>query len=140
MSGRLCRDGESSSDHSQTSAASRAEATSGPELLLSPLSVCSEEPRSPVHLVYHPHDCSAVCVQQPTHADRFLGRNPLRVPMLCQFQRHCDPRSDSDGPDTAVLYTAPCGRSLRSLEEVSLYIKSRDVAHSAHSVNAQLNR
>ncbi|XP_059409412.1 histone-lysine N-methyltransferase SETDB2 isoform X2 [Carassius carassius] len=115
---RLCRDGESSSDQSQTSAASRA------ELLLSPLSFCSEEPRSPVHLVYHPHDCSAACVPQlPAHADRFLGHNPLRAPMLCQFQRHCD---ESDASDSSVLYKAPCGRSLRSLEEVLQFLLQSD--------------
>ncbi|XP_016349647.1 histone-lysine N-methyltransferase SETDB2 isoform X1 [Sinocyclocheilus anshuiensis] len=104
---RLCRDRESSSDHSQTSAAS----------------FCSEEPRSPVHLVYHPHDCSAACVPQlPAHADRFLGHSPLRAPMLCQFQRHCDPHDDSDAQDTGVLYKAPCGRSLHSLEEVLQFL------------------
>ncbi|XP_052401686.1 histone-lysine N-methyltransferase SETDB2 [Carassius gibelio] len=111
---RLCRDGESSSDQSQTSAAGRG------ELLLSPLSFCSEEPRSPVQLVYHPHDCSAACVPQlPAHADRFLGHNPLRAPMLCQFQRHSD---QSDARDASVLYKAPCGRSLRSLEEVLQFL------------------
>uniref|UniRef100_A0A8C2KLH5 Histone-lysine N-methyltransferase SETDB2 n=1 Tax=Cyprinus carpio TaxID=7962 RepID=A0A8C2KLH5_CYPCA len=115
---RLCRDGESSSDHSQTSAASRA------ELLLSPLSFCSEEPRSPVHLVYHPHGCSAACVPQLlSHADRLMGHNPLRAPMLCQFQRHCE---DSDAQDTGVLYKAPCGRSLRSLEEVLQFLLQTD--------------
>ncbi|XP_058629278.1 histone-lysine N-methyltransferase SETDB2 [Onychostoma macrolepis] len=123
---RLCRDGELSSDHSQMSAASRGEAVSGSEPLLSPLSFCSEEPRSPVQLVYHPHDCSTACVPLPAHADRFLGRNPLRVPMLCQFQRHCEPRDDSDSQDTSVLYTAPCGRSLCSLEEVLQFLLLSD--------------
>ncbi|XP_073698317.1 histone-lysine N-methyltransferase SETDB2 [Garra rufa] len=131
---RLYRDAESSSDHSQTSLAGRAEAVSVPELLLSPLSFCSEEPKSPVALVYRPHDCNPACVPQlPAHADRFLGQNPLHVPMLCQFQRHCacvrpggDPDEESDRPEADVLYKAPCGRSLRSTEEVLQFLLQSD--------------
>ncbi|XP_043103993.1 histone-lysine N-methyltransferase SETDB2 isoform X2 [Puntigrus tetrazona] len=125
-SSRLCRDGESSSDHSQTSAAGRA------ELLRSPLSFCSEEPRSPVHLVYHPHDCSCACVPRlADHADRFLGHNPLRAPMLCCFQRHCEP----DASDAAVLYKAPCGRSLRSLDEVLEFLLQSESLGVLHPDN-----
>ncbi|KAI2668848.1 Histone-lysine N-methyltransferase SETDB2 [Labeo rohita] len=126
---RLCRDVESSSDHSQTSLAGRAEAVGVPELLLSPLSFCSEEPKSPVQLVYRPHDCSAACVPTlPAHADRFLGHNPLRVPMLCQFQRQCTCARDDecDALDADVLYKAPCGRSLCSMEEVLHFLLRSD--------------
>lgn len=124
---RLCRDVESGSDHSQMSSASRT----GPDLppLLSPLSLCSEEPRSPVSLVYQPHDCSLACVPAlPAHADRFLGHNPLRVPMLCQFQRHCARvRAEPDEcEDADVLYKAPCGRSLRSIEDVLQFLHESD--------------
>lgn len=129
MCDRLCRDVESSSDHSQTSLAGRAEAVGVPELLLSPLSFCSEEPKSPVQLVYRPHDCSAACVPMlPAHADSFLGHNPLRVPMLCQFQRQCTCVRDDecDALDADVLYKAPCGRSLRSMEDVLHFLLQSD--------------
>ncbi|XP_051743305.1 histone-lysine N-methyltransferase SETDB2 isoform X1 [Ctenopharyngodon idella] len=134
-SSRLSRDVESSSDYSQMSSASRNDGVSGqdPTLLLSPLSFCSEEPRSPVPLVYQPHDCSPACVPQlPAHADRFLGHNPLRVPMLCQFQRHCvrvraasgEQEDECDAQD--VIYKAPCGRGLRSMEEVLQFLLQSD--------------
>ncbi|XP_051982397.1 histone-lysine N-methyltransferase SETDB2 [Xyrauchen texanus] len=120
---------EWSSDYSQMSSAGRPEAVCSydPSALLSPLSFCSEEPKSPATLLYQPHDCSPACVPRlPAHADRFLGHNPLRVPMLCQFQRQCarirvsaelndHPSECQDGD---VLYKAPCGRSLRSTEDV----------------------
>ncbi|KAL1282934.1 hypothetical protein QQF64_001737 [Cirrhinus molitorella] len=130
---RLCGDVESSSDHSQMSLACRVEAVSVPELR-SPLSYCSEEPKSPVQVIYRPHDCAAACVPHLlAHADRFLGQNPLRVPMLCHFQRHCacarsaaDPDAECDASDAEVLYTAPCGRSMRSMEEVLHFLLQSD--------------
>lgn len=117
------------------SSASRNDGVSGqdPTLLLSPLSFCSEDPRSPVPLVYHPHDCGPACVPPlPAHADRFLGHNPLRVPMLCQFQRHCarvragagEQEDECDAQD--VIYKAPCGRGLRSMEEVLQFLLQSD--------------
>ncbi|KAG1939284.1 histone-lysine N-methyltransferase SETDB2 isoform X2 [Pimephales promelas] len=139
---RLSRDAESGSDHSQLSSASRT----GPDLplLLSPLSLCSEEARSPAPLVYHPHDCSPACVPAlPAHADRFLGHNPLRVPMLCQFQRHCARvQAEDECEDADVLYKAPCGRSLRSIEEVLQFLCESDtqgvLQPSNFSFNAQI--
>ncbi|KAK7166859.1 hypothetical protein R3I93_006592 [Phoxinus phoxinus] len=140
---RLSRDVESGSDYSQMSSASRT----GPDLplLLSPLSLCSEEPRSPAPLVYQPHDCSPLCVPAlPAHADRFLGHNPLRVPMLCQFQRHCARvRAEPDEcEDADVLYKAPCGRSLRLMEEVLQFLRESDTLGvlqlSNFSFNAQI--
>lgn len=152
-SSRLSRDVESSSDYSQMSSASRTDGVSGQDqtLLLSPLSLCSEDPRSPVQLVYQPHDCSSVCVPQlPAHADLFLGHNPLRVPMLCHFQRQCarvragggEQEDESDAQDADVLYKAPCGRSLRSMEEVLQFLLQSDtlgvLQPSNFSFNAQI--
>lgn len=119
------------------SSVSRFDGVSGqdPTLLLSPVSLCSEEPRSPVHLVYEPHDCSPACVPQlPAHADPFLGHNPLRVPMLCRFQRHCavvraaggEQEEERDAQDADVIYKAPCGRGLRSMEEVLHFLLQTD--------------
>ncbi|XP_077094229.1 histone-lysine N-methyltransferase SETDB2 isoform X2 [Siphateles boraxobius] len=135
---RLSRDVESGSDYSQMSSASRI----GLDLpqLLSPLSLCSEE--SPVPLVYQPHDCSPVCVPAlPADADRFLGHNPLRVPMLCQFQRHCAwVRAEQDTcEDADVLYKAPCGRSLRSIDEVLKFLHESDTLGVLQPSNFSFN-
>lgn len=93
---------------------------------MSPLSVCSEDPGSPVPLNYQPHDCSPACVPLlRAHADNFLGHNPFRVPMLCQFQRHCvriHPFTDQE-EESEVFYCAPCGRSLHSMEEVFCFLR-----------------
>ncbi|XP_067298997.1 histone-lysine N-methyltransferase SETDB2 [Pseudorasbora parva] len=138
---RLSRDVESSSDYSQMSSASRTDLN----LLLSPLSLCSEEARSPLQLLYQPHDCSLACVPNlPAHADLFLGQNPLRVPMLCHFQRHCarvraggEPEDESEDAD--VLYKAPCGRSLRSMEEVLHFLQESDTLGVLQPSNFSFN-
>ncbi|XP_056629057.1 histone-lysine N-methyltransferase SETDB2 isoform X3 [Triplophysa dalaica] len=129
---RRSKDTETSSDYSQMSSASRNEALCSHDLtaLMSPLSVCSEDPDSPVPLDFQPHDCSPACVPLLlAHADHFLGHNPFRVPMLCQFQRHCvriHPSTELEEEMLEVLYTAPCGRSLHSMEAVLDFLLQSD--------------
>ncbi|XP_076159016.1 histone-lysine N-methyltransferase SETDB2 [Alosa pseudoharengus] len=93
--------------------------------------------------VFEPHDCSAACVViLPSHPDHFLGHNPLRAPLLCQFRRHCSSKTrfstaedvpaqitddDEDGDNEEVFYNAPCGRELRGFEEVLNYLRQTQV-------------
>ncbi|XP_030634846.1 histone-lysine N-methyltransferase SETDB2 [Chanos chanos] len=91
---------------------------------------------SPNERSYQEHNCSSACLSDlPPHADYFLGHNPLRVPMLCHFQRCCTKLRPSskqelvaqvevpDCLEADILYRAPCGRSLHCLEEVLSYLR-----------------
>lgn len=130
---RHSKDAETSSDYSQMSSASRNEAlcSHDPTALMSPVSVCSEDPGSPVPLDFQAHDCSPACVPLlRTQADHFLRYNPFRVPMVCQFQRHCvqiHPSTDQEEEEeSTVFYSAPCGRGLHSMEEVLGFLLQSD--------------
>nr|XP_055062295.1 histone-lysine N-methyltransferase SETDB2 [Misgurnus anguillicaudatus] len=132
---RHSNDVDSSSD-SQMSSASRNEAlcSRDPTALMSPLSFSSEDLGSPIPLNYQPHDCGPACVPPlPAHSYHFLGQNPLRVPMLCKFQRHRDlthpsteQEDESDSQDLDVFYKAPCGRSLCSMDDVLHFLLQSD--------------
>lgn len=113
-------------------------------VLLSPPPYSLEDTLNHIHSPqpeFEPHDCSPACIDLlPPHPDHFLGQNPLRVPLLCRFQRHCsgkalysasDDEADMDTRGTEedgrdVFYTAPCGRELKSLEEVLLYLQQTE--------------
>ncbi|XP_010884373.2 histone-lysine N-methyltransferase SETDB2 isoform X1 [Esox lucius] len=88
----------------------------------------------------------------PPSAHHFQGLNPLTIPLLCSFQRQCaaptnlapaaetecdetEPDSNGEGSDPSlgagmdspvgeldVVYKAPCGRSLRTPEEVLCFL------------------
>ncbi|XP_062865460.1 histone-lysine N-methyltransferase SETDB2 isoform X2 [Trichomycterus rosablanca] len=93
-------------------------------------------PVSPVQLSYKQHDCGPACLPQlPLHSDSLLAQNPLRVPLLCHFQRHCAkplkfPDEDSEvpvkEPEMDVLYKSPCGRSLRCMDEVLQFLRQTE--------------
>lgn len=98
--------------------------------LLSPTNLLSDDqlaPVSPVQLSYQQHDCSPACLPHlPSHSDHFLGHNPLRVPLLCHFQRQCAKPlmlSAQEELDSDVLYKAPCGRGLRCMDDVYQFLQ-----------------
>ncbi|XP_076839301.1 histone-lysine N-methyltransferase SETDB2 isoform X2 [Brachyhypopomus gauderio] len=110
-------------------------------VLLSPPNISLDnhvEPLSPVQVSYQQHDCSPVCLSHlPPHADRFLGHNPLRVPLLCHFQRNYakarllveqeeEPKGEEPDPEMTVLYKAPCGRSLRCMANVLQFLQQTE--------------
>ncbi|KAI5090124.1 histone-lysine N-methyltransferase SETDB2, partial [Silurus meridionalis] len=122
---------------SQTSPSGRNDATLSGKLdtydymtLLSPTYLISDDqlaPVSPVQFSYQQHECCPDCMSHlPSHSDHFLGHNPLRVPLLCRFQRHCAKPlafSAQEELDTDVLYKAPCGRGLRCMDEVYQFLR-----------------
>uniref|UniRef100_H3AMT6 Histone-lysine N-methyltransferase SETDB2 n=1 Tax=Latimeria chalumnae TaxID=7897 RepID=H3AMT6_LATCH len=77
------------------------------------------------HLPFQPHTCSKTCLQlRPSSADCFKGKNPLKIPLYCRFQRRHAKRDwqveQLDQID--VNYKAPCGTTLRNFSEVLKYL------------------
>lgn len=114
--------------------------------LLSPATLFPDDqlaPVSPVQLSYQQHDCSPACLSHlPSHSDHFLGHNPLRVPLLCQFQRHCAKLlafSTQEELDSDVLYRAPCGRGLRCMDDVYQFLKQTKSLGILQQVNFSFN-
>ncbi|XP_067896038.1 uncharacterized protein [Heterodontus francisci] len=84
------------------------------------------QPSVPDQVTYHQHKCSGLCIARvtPPTPDHFKGENPLRIPILCQFQRrHGKLHWDTEVFEPPhVSYKAPCGRGLRNFKEVRDYI------------------
>ncbi|XP_048396510.1 histone-lysine N-methyltransferase SETDB2 isoform X1 [Stegostoma tigrinum] len=84
------------------------------------------QPNTPNQLTFQQHQCSSLCIARvtPPAPDHFKGENPLRIPILCQFQRrHGKLHWDTEVVDPPhVTYKAPCGRGLRNFKEVRDYI------------------
>ncbi|XP_070615721.1 histone-lysine N-methyltransferase SETDB2 [Erythrolamprus reginae] len=69
---------------------------------------------------YQDHVCSKKCLSKRPW-DSYKGENPLKLPMLCHFQRwHA--KADSGSKSHDVLYKAPCGKSLRNFKDVQNYL------------------
>ncbi|BFZ05005.1 hypothetical protein BsWGS_08044 [Bradybaena similaris] len=77
----------------------------------------SEVPRKP----FKPHKCGPACLYEINDgSDKFKGRSSLTIPLLYGWERQvCKTR-----PSTKrhIIYRAPCGRRLRSIEEVDQYL------------------
>ncbi|XP_036413036.1 histone-lysine N-methyltransferase SETDB2 isoform X1 [Colossoma macropomum] len=140
------RNPESVSDNSQMSLSNRNDAMLSGKfdqydhvVLLSPSRLSPEDqlaPMSPIQISYQQHDCSAACLPRlPPSVNHFLGHNPLRVPLLCHFQRHCaklrsfaeqeaEPQGEEpDSVEADVLYKAPCGRGLCCMDDVLQFLQ-----------------
>ncbi|XP_026534760.1 histone-lysine N-methyltransferase SETDB2 [Notechis scutatus] len=69
---------------------------------------------------YQDHVCSKKCLSKRPW-DSYKGENPLKLPLLCHFQRwHA--RADSGSKSYDVIYKAPCGKSLRNFKDVQNYL------------------
>ncbi|XP_078264713.1 uncharacterized protein LOC144598444 [Rhinoraja longicauda] len=83
-------------------------------------------PSVPDQLIFHQHKCNTMCIVgvMPPTSDHFKGENPLKIPILCRFQRrHAKLHWDTEVLEPPhVSYKAPCGRSLRNFKEVRNYI------------------
>ncbi|KAJ8004053.1 hypothetical protein DPEC_G00154800 [Dallia pectoralis] len=90
-----------------------------------------------LQLPYKPHVCSQACVTRlPPSVHHLHGLNPLTIPLMCLFQRQCagtltptETEHDSTGEDSddstgelGVVYKTPCGRSLRTPDEVMCFL------------------
>ncbi|XP_058526761.1 histone-lysine N-methyltransferase SETDB2 isoform X2 [Ochotona princeps] len=71
-----------------------------------------------LNLPYQSHHCSGACLMK---LSTFKGENPLQLPIKCHFQRF-HAKTNSRSAVLHVSYKAPCGRSLRNMEEVYRYL------------------
>ncbi|KRT84106.1 SET domain-containing protein [Oryctes borbonicus] len=71
--------------------------------------------------VYTPHSCASKCKEYMyCSLSRLKGYSPLSKPLLCGFYRlmyKCKNKK-------CVLYKAPCGRTLRNMQEVHMYLRT----------------
>uniref|UniRef100_A0A8C3JJI4 Histone-lysine N-methyltransferase SETDB2 n=1 Tax=Calidris pygmaea TaxID=425635 RepID=A0A8C3JJI4_9CHAR len=74
----------------------------------------------PLNLQYKNHKCSSKCLSNRA-AGSFKGENPLKIPILFHFQRR-HAKADCLSKSLDVSYKAPCGRSLRSFQDVQNYL------------------
>ncbi|XP_063173850.1 histone-lysine N-methyltransferase SETDB2 isoform X2 [Candoia aspera] len=69
---------------------------------------------------YQDHICSKECLsKRPWNS--YNGENPLKLPMLCHFQR-LHARADSGSKSHDVIYKTPCGKNLRNIKDVQTYL------------------
>ncbi|KAM6213057.1 histone-lysine N-methyltransferase SETDB2 isoform 2-T2 [Sarcoramphus papa] len=74
----------------------------------------------PLNLQYQNHKCSSACLGNRA-AGSYKGENPLKIPILFHFQRR-HAKADCLSKSLDVNYKAPCGRSLRSFQDVQNYL------------------
>ncbi|KAM9566753.1 histone-lysine N-methyltransferase SETDB2 isoform 1-T1 [Guaruba guarouba] len=74
----------------------------------------------PSNLQYQNHKCSSTCLDNRA-AGFYKGENPLKIPILFHFQRR-HAKADCLSKSLDVNYKAPCGRSLRSFQDVQNYL------------------
>ncbi|NWJ01313.1 SETB2 methyltransferase, partial [Crypturellus undulatus] len=80
----------------------------------------SEIQKLPLKLQYQNHECSSAClVKRPLNS--YKGENPLKIPILFHFQRR-HAKADCLSKSLDVNYRAPCGRSLKSFQDVQRYL------------------
>ncbi|NXR08032.1 SETB2 methyltransferase, partial [Semnornis frantzii] len=75
---------------------------------------------SPLNLKYQNHQCSSACLANRA-VGSFKGENPLNIPILFHFERR-HAKADCLSKSLDVTYRAPCGRSLRSFQDVQNYL------------------
>ncbi|XP_074715800.1 histone-lysine N-methyltransferase SETDB2 isoform X2 [Strix uralensis] len=74
----------------------------------------------PLNPQYQHHKCSSACLANRS-AGFYKGENPLKIPILFHFQRR-HAKADCLSKSLDVNYKAPCGRSLRSFQDVQNYL------------------
>ncbi|KAM9299842.1 histone-lysine N-methyltransferase SETDB2 isoform 2-T2 [Morus bassanus] len=74
----------------------------------------------PLNPQYQNHKCSSACLANRA-VGSYKGENPLKIPILFHFQRR-HAKADCLSKSLDVNYKAPCGRSLRSFQDVQNYL------------------
>ncbi|CAN8196032.1 unnamed protein product [Coccothraustes coccothraustes] len=74
----------------------------------------------PLNVQYQNHKCSSACLANRA-VSSYKGENPLKIPILFDFQRR-HAKADCLSKPLDVNYKAPCGRSLRSFQDVQNYL------------------
>ncbi|XP_072199187.1 histone-lysine N-methyltransferase SETDB2 [Excalfactoria chinensis] len=76
--------------------------------------------RVPLNPQYRIHKCSSACLSNRAISS-YKGENPLKIPILFHFERR-HAKADCLSKSLDVHYKAPCGRSLRSFQDVQNYL------------------
>ncbi|CAI8016160.1 hypothetical protein GBAR_LOCUS9934 [Geodia barretti] len=76
------------------------------------------------------HNCSEACWAMGMTVKSPSKFSSLSLPLLLGWQRVFMMRPPSEGNRTDTYYSAPCGRRLRSMEEVNQFLESTSVAES----------
>ncbi|KAJ8024057.1 Histone-lysine N-methyltransferase SETDB1 [Holothuria leucospilota] len=79
-----------------------------------------------------PHSCGPNCVASswPLEPERATNINPLKLPHVCGWTRELmKPHSTTNRKQ--ILYKTPCGMTLRSMEDVDLYLTQTKIHYLA---------
>ena len=74
--------------------------------------------------IFVKHQCSMTCLEDPKYQYREKDMklyNPLLIPIILGWKRQLT-KHMNQGRRT-IFYVAPCGRRLRNLEEIHLYLR-----------------
>lgn len=84
---------------------------------------------APMPKRYQAHNCNHNCIDWVKYDPlKTKGYNPLSIPLYCGWQREL-PKFRKK---STIMYTAPCGRRLRNMEELHKYLR---LCRSAMSVD-----
>ena len=75
---------------------------------------------------FAPHECDSTCMTK-YFSFLFRGQNTYLIPMLLGWARDAVclvHDTDQNSTSWRVMYTAPCGRRLRSMTEIAAYLTS----------------
>ncbi|KAG9491836.1 hypothetical protein GDO78_000372 [Eleutherodactylus coqui] len=77
-------------------------------------------PFATTSILYKKHRCEQMCL---SNVNPYFNKreNPLKFPVMCQFQRQHAKSSVISRP-LDVIYKAPCGKSLRNFDDVYSYL------------------
>ncbi|XP_055899559.1 histone-lysine N-methyltransferase SETDB1-like isoform X2 [Biomphalaria glabrata] len=76
------------------------------------------------HVTFKAHKCGPSCVDERVGLEKFKGHSSLQIPIMLGWERQvCKAR-----PSTKrfIVYRAPCGLRLRTIEEVDKYLYTTD--------------
>ncbi|XP_040398341.1 histone-lysine N-methyltransferase SETDB2-like isoform X3 [Cygnus olor] len=107
------------------STANSAEGSQSKKEKMEKLDSGSKEASSEIRCVplspqYQNHKCSSACLTNRA-VSSYKGENPLKIPILLHFERR-HAKADCLSKTLDVNYKAPCGRSLRSFQDVQNYL------------------
>ncbi|KAK3912030.1 Histone-lysine N-methyltransferase eggless [Frankliniella fusca] len=75
---------------------------------------------APMPKRYQTHTCSPNCIDWVKYDPKKMkGYNPLTIPLYCGWQREL-PKFRKK---STIMYTAPCGRRLRNMEDLHKYLR-----------------
>lgn len=78
----------------------------------------------PNYTKFRPHQCTNRCIDEPIEIAKSKETAPLFKPLLLGWNRQiCYQKKNKITPKKLCNYMAPCGRRLRSLEEILMYLR-----------------